>query len=58
MFFTVLFVLLTAFAVFPTRATSYLNDSELKTPLLTFKSTLLARGSSLLNYHELPDASE
>ena len=31
---------------------------ELKTPLLTFKSILLAGGSSLLNCHKLPDVSD
>ena len=52
-----LYVLLTAYVVFLTRADLYLNDSELKIPLLTFKSTLLAGGSSLLDCHKLPDVS-
>ena len=49
LFFTELFVLLTAFAVFPTRASLYLNDWE----LLIVKSALLSGTSSLLNCHEL-----
>ena len=42
-FFTELFVLLTASAIFHTRAALYLNDSELS----TLKSALLAGTSSL-----------
>ena len=58
-FFTELFVLLTVSAVFPTMAALYLNDSKWKTPLLlTAKSTLLPGGSSLLNYHKIPDVFE
>ena len=53
-FFTELFVLLTAFAVFPTRAALYLNNLELS----ILKSALLAGTSSLLNCHKLPDVSE
>ena len=53
-FFTELFVLLTASAVFPTRAALYLNDWELS----TLKSALLVGTSSLLNYHKLPDVPE
>ena len=46
-FFTELFVLLTAFAVFPTRAALYLNDLELKISLLsTVRLTLLSGTSS------------
>ena len=44
-FFTELFVLLTASAVFPTRAPWYLNDWELS----TVESALLGGTSSLLN---------
>ena len=50
-FFTELFVLLTASAVFPTRAALYLNNLELS----ILKSALLAETSSLLNCHKLPD---
>ena len=56
--FTELLVLVTAFAVYSTRAALYLNNSELKTPLLTFKTTLLTGGSSLSNCHKLPNVSE
>ena len=52
-FFKELFVLLTASAVFPTRAALYLNDLELS----ILKSVLLAGTSSLLNCHKLPDLS-
>ena len=54
MSFTELFVLLTAFAISPTRATLYLNYWELSLA----KSALLFRTSSLLNYHKPPDVSE
>ena len=54
MLLTELFVLETAFAVFPTRAVLYLNDWELS----IVKSALLAGTSSLLNCHKIPDVSE
>ena len=53
-FFTELFLLLTAFAVFYTRFALYLNDLELS----ILKSALLAGASSFLNCHELPDVSD
>ena len=56
-FFTKLFPA-TAFAVFATRVALYLNDSELKTPLVTSKSALLAGDSSLLNCQKHLDVSE
>ena len=57
-FFIKLFLLLTAFAVFPTRAALYLNNLELKMPLLRLKLTLLAGSPSNLNYRKIPDVSE
>ena len=54
MFFTELFVLLTASGVFPTRAALYLNDRELRIA----KSSLLFGTSSLLNCYKLPDVPE
>ena len=56
MFFTKLFP--SAAFVFRTRATLYLDDSELKTLLLKLKSASLAGTSSLLNCHKLLDVSE
>ena len=53
-FFTEVFVLLTASAIFYTRAALYLNDWE----LTTLKSALLAGTSSLLNCQKLPDVLE
>ena len=53
-FFTELFVLLTAFVVFPKRAALYLIDLE---PSIV-KSALLTGTSSLLNCHERSDVSE
>ena len=53
-FFTELFLLLTTFAVFCTRASLYLNDLELS----ILRSALLAGTSSLLNFHKLPDVSD
>ena len=53
-FFTELFVLLTASAVFSTRAALYLNDWELS----AVKSALLFGTSCLLNCHKLPDVTE
>ena len=54
LFFRELFVLWTEFAVFPTRIDLYLNDWELS----EVKSSLLVGTSSLLNYHQPPDASD
>ena len=54
MFFTELFVLLTAFSVSPTRADFSLNDLELS----ILKSALLAGTSSVLNYHKLSYVSQ
>ena len=51
---TELFVLLTAFAVFPPRAAVYLNDWGLSIT----NSTLLAGTSSILNCHKLHGISE
>ena len=45
-------------AVFPTSVVLNLNDSELKTPLLTLKSALSAGTLFLLNCHKIPDVSE
>ena len=56
-FFTKLFPA-AAFAVFATRVALYLNDSELKTPLVTSKSASLAGDSSLLNCQKHLDVSE
>ena len=53
-FFTELTVLLTASAVFSTRATLHLNDLELS----LLKSALLAGTSSLLNCYNLFDVYE
>ena len=53
-FFTDIFVLLTAFAVFYTRGALYLNELE----LAIIKSALLAETLSLLNFHKLLDISE
>ena len=52
--FTELFVLLTAYAVFPARAALYLNDWEVS----IVKSILLGGTSSLLNCYGLPEESE
>ena len=54
MLFTELSALLTTFAVFPTRATLYLNDSKVS----IIKSALLLGISFLLNCHKLPDIFE
>ena len=53
-FFTELTVLLTASAVFSTRANLHLNDLELS----LLKSALLAGTSSLLNCYNLFDVYE
>ena len=53
-FFTELFVLLTASAVFPTRVALYLHNWESS----AVSSPLLFGTSSLLNGHKLPDVSE
>ena len=53
-FFTELFVLLTAFTVYPARSALYLNDLELS----ILKLALLAGTSSLFNCHKFPDVSE
>ena len=53
-FFTELFVLLVASAVYPTRAALYLNQWELS----IVKSALLFGTSSLLSCYKRPDVSE
>ena len=53
-FFTELFVLLRAFAVFLSRTALYLNDWELS----SVKAALSAETSSVLKCHKLTDVSD
>ena len=53
-FFTELFVLLRAFAIFPSRTALNLNDSELP----SVKAALSAKISSLLKCYKRTDVSE